>query len=150
MVLVKELCVIRHFFIGLHAQMVYGCAAIFSDIGRSISIIADIGSIQEIRYRSSFPRRRRLGRHNLPPRHAGHLAFLKKHRRTPEHIVIIDDISRLARAFETRIQLLTETGDGDGRLESPSIEFGEDSDSRLIENLRASPSTSARKTPNRW
>jgi hypothetical protein len=99
MVLVKELCVIRHFFIGLHAQMVYGCAAIFSDIGRSISIIADIGSIQEIRYRSSFLRRRRLGRHNLPPRHAGHLAFLKKHRRTPEHIVIIDDISRLARAL---------------------------------------------------
>jgi len=53
------------------------------------------------------------------------LAFLKKHRRTDTHIVIIDDISRLARGLEAHIQLRTAISAAGGKLESPSIEFGE-------------------------
>ena len=68
------------------------------------------------------------------------LSYLKQHKKTQEHIVIIDDISRLARDLEAHIQLRTAIGDAGGKLESPSIEFGEDSDSRLVENLLASVS----------
>jgi DNA invertase Pin-like site-specific DNA recombinase len=68
------------------------------------------------------------------------LAFLKKHRRETTHIVIIDDISRLARGLEAHIQLRTAITAAGGKLESPSIEFGEDSDSMLVENLLASVS----------
>ncbi|MFA5949224.1 MAG: recombinase family protein [Hyphomicrobium sp.] len=63
------------------------------------------------------------------------LAFLKQHRRTTTHIVIIDAISRLARGLEAHIQLRTAISAAGGKLESPSIEFGEDSDSMLVENL---------------
>ena len=62
------------------------------------------------------------------------LAFLKKQSRKEPHIGIIDDISRLARGLEAHIQLRTAIGEAGGKLESPSIEFGEDSDSRLVEN----------------
>ncbi|MBP7759840.1 MAG: recombinase family protein, partial [Alphaproteobacteria bacterium] len=68
------------------------------------------------------------------------LSFLKKHKKKEPHVVIIDDISRLARGLEAHIQLRTAIGDAGGKLESPSIEFGEDSDSRLVENLLASVS----------
>jgi len=68
------------------------------------------------------------------------LFFLKKYKKTQEHIVIIDDISRLARDLEAHIQLRTAIGDAGGKLESPSLEFGEDSDSKLVENLLASVS----------
>ena len=53
-------------------------------------------------------------------------------------MVVIDDISRFARDIESHWALrraLKETG---GCLESPSIKFGEDPDSVLIENLLAS------------
>lgn len=73
------------------------------------------------------------------------LAFLKKHRRTETHIVIIDDISRLARGLEAHIQLRTAIAAAGGKLESPSIEFGEDSDSLLVENLLASVSQHQRQ-----
>jgi DNA invertase Pin-like site-specific DNA recombinase len=73
------------------------------------------------------------------------LSFLKKHRRAREHAVIIDDISRLARGLEAHIQLRTAISEAGGRLESPSIEFGEDSDSQLIENLLASVSQHQRQ-----
>ena len=75
------------------------------------------------------------------------MAFLRQHRRTP-HVVIIDDISRLkggptsaARRHRKRERF----------LESPSIEFGEDSDSMFVENLLAScsPSISDKKTASR-
>jgi site-specific DNA recombinase len=68
------------------------------------------------------------------------LSFLKKHKKKEPHVVIIDDISRLARGLEAHIQLRTAIGEAGGKLESPSIEFGEDSDSRLVENLLASVS----------
>ncbi len=73
------------------------------------------------------------------------LAFLRKHRRHRQHVVIIDDISRLARGLEAHIQLRTEIQAAGGKLESPSIEFGEDSDSRLVENLLASVSQHQRQ-----
>ncbi len=64
------------------------------------------------------------------------LAFLKEHKET--FIVIIDDISRLARNIEAHIKLRSSIQDAGAKLESPSIEFGEDSDSRLVEHLLAS------------
>ena len=65
------------------------------------------------------------------------LKFLRKHKSRHQHIVIIDDISRLARGIEAHIRLRTEITAAGGKLESPSIEFGEDSDSMLVENLLA-------------
>jgi len=59
--------------------------------------------------------------------------------------VIIDDISRLARSLEAHIQLRMAISNAGGILESPSIEFGEDSDSKLVENLLASVSQHARQ-----
>lgn len=72
------------------------------------------------------------------------LAFLRKHRNDP-HIVIIDDISRLARGLEAHLRLRADIGSAGGRLESPSIEFGEDSDSQLVEHLLASVSQHQRQ-----
>jgi site-specific DNA recombinase len=65
------------------------------------------------------------------------LSYLKKHKHE-KLVVIIDDISRLARDIETHIRLRASITDAGGKLESPSIEFGEDSDSRLVEHLLAS------------
>lgn len=73
------------------------------------------------------------------------LAFLKKNRRTTTHVVLIDDISRLARGLEAHLQLRTAISSAGGKLESPSIEFGEDSDSVLVENLLASVSQHQRQ-----
>ncbi|GAB5373962.1 MAG: hypothetical protein AcusKO_04240 [Acuticoccus sp.] len=67
----------------------------------------------------------------------GMLAYLRKHRRDGT-IVIIDDISRLARGLEAHLKLRASLAGAGGKLESPSIEFGEDSDSLLVENLLAS------------
>lgn len=66
------------------------------------------------------------------------LKFLRKNKRHTQYTVIIDDISRLARDIETHIQLRTAISSAGAKLESPSIEFGEDSDSRLVEHLLAS------------
>ncbi|MEZ5919417.1 MAG: recombinase family protein [Alphaproteobacteria bacterium] len=65
------------------------------------------------------------------------LSYLRKHKKE-NPIVIIDDISRLARDIETHIHLRTAIDSAGGKLESPSIEFGDDSDSRLVEHLLAS------------
>lgn len=72
------------------------------------------------------------------------LDFLCQHRKE-NPVVIIDDVSRLARGLEAHLQLRSQIGDAGGRLESPSIEFGEDSDSILIENLLASVSQHQRQ-----
>lgn len=71
------------------------------------------------------------------------LAFLKK-QKSPS-IVIIDDISRLARSLEAHLQLRNAISSANGLLQSPSIEFGEDSDSQLVENLLASVSQHQRQ-----
>ena len=72
------------------------------------------------------------------------LNYLKKHS-SEGRVVIIDDISRLARGLEAHLQLRTAIGNAGGKLESPSIEFGEDSDSILVENLLASVSQHQRQ-----
>ena len=72
------------------------------------------------------------------------LSFLKAQRKEP-HAVIIDDISRLARGLMAHFELRVQIGDAGGVLVSPSIEFGEDSDSQLVENLLASVSQHQRQ-----
>ena len=72
------------------------------------------------------------------------LKFLRTHKKK-QHVVIIDDISRLARGLEAHIQLRMAISEAGGKLESPSIEFGEDSDSQLVENLLASVSQHQRQ-----
>ncbi len=72
------------------------------------------------------------------------LGFLRK-RKGEIIAVIIDDISRLARGLEAHLDLRTSIGAAGGKLESPSIEFGEDSDSILVENLLASVSQHQRQ-----
>ena len=67
------------------------------------------------------------------------LKHLSKHRKNPR-IAIIDDISRLARGLDAHLQLRGAIAKAGATLESPSIEFGEDSDSVLVENLLASVS----------
>lgn len=58
---------------------------------------------------------------------------------------IIDDISRLARGLMAHFDLRVKIGDAGGVLVSSSIEFGEDSDSQLVENLLASVSQHRRQ-----
>ncbi|MGJ8629406.1 MAG: recombinase family protein, partial [Sulfitobacter sp.] len=67
------------------------------------------------------------------------LGWLRKHRNI-EPVVIIDDISRLARDLDAHLKIRAAIGSVGAKLESPSIEFGEDSDSQLIENMLASVS----------
>ena len=72
------------------------------------------------------------------------LRFLKSQKRD-QYVVLIDDISRLARGLEAHIQLRTLISSVGAKLASPSIEFGEDSDSILVENLLASVSQHQRQ-----
>ena len=72
------------------------------------------------------------------------LSFLVR-RRKKSLVVIIDDISRLARGIQQHIELRGAIAKAGGSLESPSIEFGEDSDSILVENLLASVSQHQRQ-----
>ena len=58
---------------------------------------------------------------------------------------MIDDISRLARDIESHWALRRTLEDMGGKLESPSVTFGEDSDSILVENLLASVSQHQRQ-----
>ncbi|MFC3229146.1 recombinase family protein [Marinibaculum pumilum] len=73
------------------------------------------------------------------------LAFLRKRKRHGGTVVLIDDISRLARDIKAHLDLRSAIIEAGGRLESPSIEFGEDSDSILVENLLASVSQHQRQ-----
>ena len=65
------------------------------------------------------------------------ISLLKRNRSDP-HVLIIDDLSRLARdvvAFRKLRDVIARAG---GILESPSIVFREDSDSLFVENVLAS------------
>ncbi|WP_281823941.1 recombinase family protein [Jannaschia rubra] len=84
------------------------------------------------------------GRFHTRPGMQEALSFLRKHRKSP-HVLIIDDITRLARGLEAHIKLRADINGAGGILESPSIEFGEDSDSILVENLLASVSQHQRQ-----
>ena len=72
------------------------------------------------------------------------LAYLNARRKEP-HAVIIDDISRLARGLMAHFELRVKIDEAGGVLVSPSIEFGDDSDSQLVENLLASVSQHQRQ-----
>lgn len=56
------------------------------------------------------------------------LNYLKQNKSTP-HICIVDDISRLARGIDTHWKLRQYIAKAGGLLESPSVQFGDDSDS---------------------
>ncbi|MGE0108770.1 MAG: recombinase family protein [Bdellovibrionales bacterium] len=73
------------------------------------------------------------------------LKYLKAQKDGPPVVVLIDDISRLARGLEAHLDLRSSIAEAGGKLESPSIEFGEDSDSILVENLLASVSQHQRQ-----
>jgi site-specific DNA recombinase len=73
------------------------------------------------------------------------LTRVVKFARKTQPVIIIDDISRLARGVEAHIQFRTAISSAGGKLESPSIEFGDDSDSILVENLLASVSQHQRQ-----
>ncbi|WP_420485409.1 recombinase family protein [Heliomarina baculiformis] len=72
------------------------------------------------------------------------LTYLTQYRKN-QVVVIIDDISRLARGLEAHLALRASIKGVGAELESPSIEFGEDSDSILVENLLASVSQHQRQ-----
>lgn len=65
------------------------------------------------------------------------LAHLRKNRRKARYVLLIDDISRLARDIRAHLELRTAIAETGAALESPSIEFGEDSDAILVEHLLA-------------
>ena len=73
------------------------------------------------------------------------LTYLEERCAEGEHIVIIDDISRLARGVVAHIELRTAIAATGAQLASPSIEFGDDPDSILVENLLASVSQHQRQ-----
>lgn len=56
------------------------------------------------------------------------------------HAVIIDDISRFSRDVTVHWKLRELLAKAGGKLESPSMKFGETSDDKLIENMLASVS----------
>jgi site-specific DNA recombinase len=72
------------------------------------------------------------------------LGFLKS-RKKDSYVVIIDDISRLARGLDAHLRLRAAINAAGASLESPTLTFGEDSDSQLIENLLASVSQHGRQ-----
>ena len=71
------------------------------------------------------------------------IAFLQK--RKSETLVLIDDINRFSRDVQVHWQLRALIAEAGGKLESPSLEFGDDSDSVLVENLLASVSQHQRQ-----
>lgn len=64
------------------------------------------------------------------------LAFLRKHR-VLKPVVIIDDISRLARGLKAHMELRLAIAKAGGVLESPTVEFGDDADSEMREYMLA-------------
>lgn len=71
------------------------------------------------------------------------VAYLNK--QGESHVVIIDDINRFARDVVGHWHLRAMVAEAGGKLESPTLEFGEDSDSILVENLLASVSQHQRQ-----
>ncbi len=64
------------------------------------------------------------------------LDHLKKYRRDPQ-VVIIDDISRLARGVQAHIELRAAISMAGGILESPTVDFSDDADGELQEYILA-------------
>ena len=62
------------------------------------------------------------------------LAHLRRHRRDSQ-VVIIHGIAGQRAAWKLTCNCALGISNAGGILESPSIEFGDDSDSKLVENL---------------
>ena len=81
------------------------------------------------------------------------LSYLRKRRGLP-HVVLIDDISRLARGIGAHLELRAWIAATGAELQSPSITFGEDSESKFMEHMSAALSEfqrgkNAEQTKNR-
>ena len=63
------------------------------------------------------------------------LAYLRRHKRSGGLVVIIDDLSRFARGHRAHWALRDQLKEAGGILESPSVQFGDDADSALIEGM---------------
>ena len=79
------------------------------------------------------------GRLTERPGMQGMLQFVREHR-ADAYVIIVDDITRLARGMEAHFELRRTILAAGGKLESPSIEFGEDADSIMVENMLAAMS----------
>ncbi len=73
------------------------------------------------------------------------LSYINERASDADYVILIDDISRLARDIKAHLDLRDAIAGVGAKLESPSIEFGEDSDSILVENLLASVSQHQRQ-----
>ena len=73
------------------------------------------------------------------------LDFLRQNRKAGPFFVVIDDINRLAREVLTHIALRKAIADAGGLLVSPSMEFGDDCDSQLVEIMLAGVSQHQRQ-----
>jgi len=65
------------------------------------------------------------------------LKFLKKACRKEPHIVLIDDLNRMARDVRVHFDLRDAINDAGAKLESPTWEFGENSDAIYMETVIA-------------
>ncbi len=65
------------------------------------------------------------------------LAFLRKHKKQRRFVLIVDDISRLARHIRVHLDLRDAIDACGAVLESPSRSFGSDPDGRYFENMQA-------------
>ncbi|MCU7805679.1 MAG: recombinase family protein [Candidatus Thiodiazotropha sp. (ex Lucinoma borealis)] len=64
------------------------------------------------------------------------LSYLKKSSKEPQ-VVLIDDISRLARGVQAHIELRAKISAAGGILESPTVDFNDDADGELQEYILA-------------
>ncbi len=81
---------------------------------------------------------------DVRPGFSSMLKFLLKNR-TSLCIVVIDDLSRLARDVDVHLRFRAAIAQTGAKLESPSFEFGDSSDDQLVENLMASVSQHQRQ-----
>ncbi|MEO1243769.1 MAG: recombinase family protein [Pseudomonadota bacterium] len=65
------------------------------------------------------------------------LSFLRKNRRKAHYVVLIDDISRLARDIRAHLDLKDAIFSAGAELESPGIEFGTDANGIMFEQTQA-------------
>jgi DNA invertase Pin-like site-specific DNA recombinase len=77
------------------------------------------------------------GKHAQRPGMKAMLTCLRKNR-SKKLVVIIDDISRMARQVTSHWELRALVAEAGGILESPSLKFGDTSDDHFLENILAS------------
>ncbi|MEL6486141.1 MAG: recombinase family protein [Pseudomonadota bacterium] len=62
------------------------------------------------------------------------LAYLAKNRKR-QHVVIVDDINRVARSLEVHLLFRKQIGELGARFESPTMTFGDGADDRMVEMM---------------